>query len=189
VRLTTAWLTRPRQGEQANGDAVLVRSEQGHTLLAVVDALGHGPVAADVAGQALHSLEHAALPCRVEALVERLHRALRGSRGAAALVAVFDGRMLECGGVGNVDVRTLGTRLPVFPTPGILGQPCRPVQPVETALVPRDRLVFFTDGLSSRLEARLTQGHAPPAACSVLMERYGRHTDDATVLVVDVEGE
>jgi phosphoserine phosphatase RsbX len=189
MRLATAWLTRPRQGEHANGDAVLVRSEQGHTLLAVVDALGHGPVAADVAGQALQGLEGVPLPSHVESLVAVLHRALKGSRGAAAMVLLFDGRTVHCGGMGNVELRTLGTRVPVFPTPGILGQPGRKVHPREASLAPGDRLVLFTDGLSSRLDASITQGLAPAAACALLMERYGRHTDDATVLVADVEGE
>ncbi|SEK23496.1 Stage II sporulation protein E (SpoIIE) [Stigmatella aurantiaca] len=189
MKLATAWRSRPRQGEQANGDAVLVRSEQGHTLLAVIDALGHGPVAADVADKALRGLASVPLPSSVDALVEVLHRVLKGTRGAAALVALFDGRTLRCGGVGNVDLRTVGTRVPVFPTPGILGHPCRKVHSLETLLAAHDRLVFFTDGLSSRLEAHLTQGRDPEAACALLMERYGRHTDDATVLVVDVEGE
>ncbi|ADO69751.1 SpoIIE family protein phosphatase [Stigmatella aurantiaca] len=189
MKLTTAHRTRPREGEQVNGDAVLVRSEKGYTLLAVIDALGHGPVAADVAGKALKGLTQAPLPSSVEALVDVLHGVLKGGRGAAVMLALFDGRFLHCGGVGNVDLRTLGTRVPVFPTPGILGQPCRKVRPLEATLAPGDRLVFFTDGLSSRLEPHTTQGLSPEAACVLLMERYGRSTDDATVLVADVEGE
>jgi serine phosphatase RsbU (regulator of sigma subunit) len=189
LKLACAWRTRPCSGEHVNGDAVLVRREGGRTLLALVDALGHGVVAAKVAADAMRCLEQVPLTTGAHAVVDALHAALRGGRGAAAMLGVFDGHTLSCGGVGNVELRTQGTKVPILAAPGILGQQVRHVRAANAVLALGDRLVLFSDGLSSRLELDLVRGLAPEAACVLLMERYGRDTDDATVLVADVESE
>ncbi|MBJ6760516.1 SpoIIE family protein phosphatase [Myxococcaceae bacterium JPH2] len=187
MRWSAAHRSRPRQGETANGDSALIREDGGHTLLAVVDALGHGPLAADAAQAALRCLEQVSLTAGLASVLESLHQALRGGRGAAAMLALYDGRTLRCGGVGNVELRALGTKIPVLPTPGILGQHVRAVREAEVTPALGDRLVLFSDGVSSRLELDMTRGLTPEAACALLLERYGRETDDATVLVADVE--
>ncbi len=187
MRLSVAHQSRPKPGEVENGDIALVRQEGGHTLLAVVDALGHGPVAARVAAEAVRCLERVSLGTGVELLMDALHGALRNGRGAGVMVGLFDGKTLQCGGVGNVELRTRGTRVPVIPTPGILGQASRAVRVASAALTPGDRLVLFSDGLSSRLDLEYAQKLSPGQACALLMERYARPSDDATVMVADVE--
>ncbi|MFP2963759.1 SpoIIE family protein phosphatase [Myxococcus sp. 1LA] len=187
MRLVVAHRSRPKVGERENGDGVMVRQEGERTLVAVVDALGHGPVAAQVSSDALRCLIQVPLAQDVEALTAAMHTALRHGRGAAVMLALFDGRTLQCGGVGNVELRARGTRVPVIPTPGILGQSYRALRVASVALSAGDRLVLFSDGLSSRLELEDARHHPPEAACDLLMERYGRPTDDATVLVADVE--
>ncbi|MCP3161376.1 SpoIIE family protein phosphatase [Myxococcus qinghaiensis] len=187
MRLSVAHLTRPKVGEVENGDGVVVRVDGPYTLLAVVDALGHGPAAAQVTAEASRCLGQTSLGPSVEPLMEALHAALRHGRGAAIMLAVFDGLALHCGGVGNVELRTVGTRVPVLPTPGILGQAFRTLRTVSTPLSPGDRLALFTDGLSFRLDLEQVRTQSPDAACALLLERFGRATDDATVLVADVE--
>lgn len=187
MRLAVAHQSRPKPGELENGDVALVRQVGEHTLMAVVDALGHGPVAAKVAADVVRCLEGAALNAGVEPLMDALQVALRNGRGAAIMVGLFDGRTLRCGGVGNVELRTRGTRVPVIPSPGIVGQPIRVLRTTSAVLAPGDRLVFFSDGLSSRLDLEHAQKLSPPQACALLMERYARPTDDATVMVADVE--
>lgn len=187
MKLAIAHRSRPKVGELENGDGVMVRQERTRTLCAVVDALGHGPVAARVTSEALRCLAQVDLNQDVESLIAAMHLSLRHGRGAAVMVALFDGQTVHCGGVGNVELRTRGTRVPVIPTPGILGQSHRALRVASASLLPGDRLALFSDGLSSRLELDDTRNLAPDAACDLLMERYGRNTDDATVLVVDVE--
>ncbi|WP_164017174.1 SpoIIE family protein phosphatase [Pyxidicoccus trucidator] len=187
MRLAVAHQSRPKPGEVENGDVALVRQDGAHTLLAVVDALGHGPVAARVAADAVRCLADLPLNAGVEPLLEALHAALRHGRGAAIMVGLFDGQTLRCCGVGNVELRTRGTRVPVIPTPGIVGQPIRSLRTVSAVMAPGDRLVFFSDGLSSRLDLEQAQKLPPPEACALLLERYARPTDDATVMVADVE--
>ncbi|GHG73441.1 stage II sporulation protein E [Comamonas sp. KCTC 72670] len=187
MKLAIAHRTRPKEGELENGDGVMVRQERARTLCAVVDALGHGPVAARVTSEALRCLAQVDLSQDVASLIGAMHLALRHGRGAAVMVALFDGHTVHCGGVGNVELRTRGTRVPVIPTPGILGQTHRALRVASASLLPGDRLALFSDGLSSRLELDDTRNLAPDAASALLLERYGRNTDDATVMVVDVE--
>ncbi|QSQ18209.1 SpoIIE family protein phosphatase [Myxococcus landrumensis] len=187
MRLSVAHRTRPKVGEVENGDGVLVRTEGPYTLLAVVDALGHGPAAAQAAGEALRCLGQVTLGASVASLAEALHVALKHGRGAAVMLAVFDGHTLHCGGVGNVELRTVGTRVPVLPTPGILGQSFRTLRTLSTPLAVGDRLALFSDGLSFRVDLEQVRTQSPDMACAFLLERFGRTTDDATVLVADVE--
>src|SRR5579864_7822141 len=98
MKLTWGYASEPRRGESANGDAIVARTDGDATLLAVIDALGHGAGAAEVADVARAWLEAASLGARVEAIVDGLHGALRGSRGAAAMVCVVAGdRLRGCG--------------------------------------------------------------------------------------------
>ncbi len=178
----------PREGERQCGDLALVRDADGATLLAVIDALGHGPHAAAAAALAADHLSAAALDQGLTALVEGLHAALRGSRGAAAMIVLLapDGRLQGCG-VGNVELRTVGSRVPAVLTPGVLGASINRLRTFEGRVAAGDRLVIFSDGLSSRMELDRVRGLAPGAACDALMAQYRRPHDDSTVLITDLE--
>ncbi len=79
----------PRAGETESGDAVVVRHGEGRSMVAVVDALGHGPAAAAVARSAIECLNETKLDESVVTMMERLHHHLRGSRGAAVMVCLL----------------------------------------------------------------------------------------------------
>jgi negative regulator of sigma-B (phosphoserine phosphatase) len=178
----------PREGERECGDLAIVRAHGGSTLLAVIDALGHGPHAAAAAALAADHLAAAALDGALLPLMEGLHAALRGSRGAAAMILLLapDGRLQGCG-VGNVELRTVGSRVPAVLTPGVLGASINRLRTFEGRVSTGDRLVIFTDGLSSRMELERVRGLAPGAACDALMAQYRRTHDDSTVLITDLE--
>src|SRR2546428_5997731 len=80
-----ATLALPGQAE--SGDLHLVKPVGSGVLVAVVDGLGHGAEAATAAQAAVAALERHATESPV-ALVERCHRALKGTRGAVMSVAV-----------------------------------------------------------------------------------------------------
>jgi phosphoserine phosphatase RsbX len=187
VRLALSHICVPKVGETLNGDAVVVRHDGRHQLIAVVDALGHGPGAALAAQVAVEELEVAPLDRGVQNLIERVHGKLHGTRGAAAMVCIWNGERIEGCSVGNVEMRSRGTRVPVMLTPGILGSRVRSYRIFESLLVPADRLVIFSDGISSHVAIDETQRLSPREACQAIMDRYRRSHDDATVLVVDVE--
>jgi negative regulator of sigma-B (phosphoserine phosphatase) len=187
VRLSISHICVPKVGELVNGDAVVVRSDDSIHLLAVVDALGHGPGAAHAAEAAVKELKEAPLRIGVQTLIERVHDRLHGTRGAAAMICLFDGERIRGCSVGNVEMRSRGTRVPVMLTPGILGSRVRAYRIFESPLAPSDRLVIFSDGISSHLSIDELAHLRPGEACQAIMDRYRRDHGDAAGLVADVE--
>jgi phosphoserine phosphatase RsbX len=187
LKAAVCHLSLPKEGEADNGDAVLIREEGPRMLLALIDALGHGPGAHAVATTAVAELQVAPLDGGLAPVLDRLHRGLRNSRGAAALVCTIDevGRLEACS-VGNVELRSVGTRLPVTLTPGILGSKVRSFRIFSAQLAAGDRLVAFSDGISARSDLAQTRSIAPAQLCELLMRELRRPHDDATVLVADM---
>lgn len=179
--------SRPRVGEDCSGDAVVVAELGTSFAVAVIDALGHGPAAADVAERAVRFLDGNLDAGNVQRTMQGLHDSLRGTRGAAAFVCALDGRRLSACSVGNVDMKSLGTRVPVVLSPGILGINVRRMRVFEATIQTSSRLAIFSDGISTRFALEDTGGLDPGAACSWVLERYAYEHDDATVLVADVE--
>jgi negative regulator of sigma-B (phosphoserine phosphatase) len=180
-------VTRPKLGELVNGDAVVFRHEGARGLVAVIDALGHGPTAAEVAQAATNFLQNVSLETTVRDVLAGLHRALRSSRGAAAMVCCLHGERLEGCGVGNVELRISGGQVPVVLSPGILGGNVRVFRVFGGKLAHRSRLVLFSDGVSARFRLD-TMSHMKPTELSQhLVAGHGRSYDDATALVVDFE--
>lgn len=190
MKVTAEYITIPRDGETENGDAALVRhgGEGARTLLAVIDALGHGTRAAQAAGVATQFLSEAPLDRGVRPLIDGLHERLRGTRGAAAMLILLGQGKLEGCGVGNVEARGHNTRVPAVLTAGVLGSAqLAKLRPFETALGARGRFVIFSDGISGRLLLDDVASLDPRETCRALMDRYRRAEDDATVLVTDFE--
>jgi len=169
-----------------NGDATLVRRCADRTMFAVIDALGHGPVASTVAQLAVATLERTEPDGSVTELMLTLDRALKRTRGAAALLGWLTADEARCCAVGNVDLRTLGFRLPVMLTPGVLGAGVRKLHGFSGKLARGDRLIVFSDGVSGRFSAEETRDLPLDLAAESILERYGRYTDDATVLALEV---
>jgi negative regulator of sigma-B (phosphoserine phosphatase) len=187
--LRIAHRTVPHRNETQNGDAVVVRVDPSgkNAMVAVIDGLGHGPHAAEVAARAVEHLEAGALDRAAIDVMEGLHAVLRGTRGAAATVCVVEGHSLTACGVGNVSLRTRGTNVPFVLSPGILGARVRSLRPVACELRGGDRLVLHSDGVGSGFSLE-TLGHLDAdGACASIFEAFRKPTDDATVLVLDVE--
>lgn len=186
MKITANHINEACRGETRSGDAVVVRTGGDASLVAVIDALGHGPTAADIAECATLHLADAPLG-DMATLMEGLHDALRGTRGAAAMVALLrDGAIDGCG-VGNVELRTLGATVPVVQSPGILGVRVRRYKVFSGPIAAGARLMLFSDGISPHVGIGSTRQMDPRAACEYVFEKFRRPHDDATILVVDVE--
>lgn len=186
MRLTIAHCTRPVPGELHNGDVAWVREDGDTTWLAVIDGTGHGPEAARAAELAVSYLGAQPRSTSIDGLVHGLHEHLRGTRGCAATVCCFERGLLRGAGVGNVEMRVLGTPVATLLTPGMLGHRVHRLRTFEASLRPGDRLLLWSDGISARAIHALPRGLAPEQAAGALMESGARPTDDATVLVADV---
>ena len=71
-----------KPGQEVCGDSWGVEHAPGQTTIMVADGLGHGPEAHAASSEAVRTLHrHPELPPR--AMIERVHQALRSTRGAA----------------------------------------------------------------------------------------------------------
>ena len=181
--------SRPRPGEQNNGDAYLIRTHGSRTLYAVVDGLGHGHGAKQAADTALDSLNEWAGET-LEEVFTAVHDALRATRGAVMGVAVMDDAREEMhyAGVGNVSARVFNTpeRVTPIPSNGTLGTRMGRVRVWTQKWAEESILVMTSDGLSETWDIKSYPSlleHNPQLLAGILMRDYSRPSDDATVLV------
>ncbi|MBI5549241.1 MAG: SpoIIE family protein phosphatase [Deltaproteobacteria bacterium] len=159
----------------------------GASLLAVIDGTGHGPEAAEAARQACQVIgAHAQL--RPAALLERCHRELRTTRGAAMGLLRIDSEMKgQFAGVGNVAVVTRSTSpITVLSHAGIVGHRMRKVHEFEFRCGPGDLICLYSDGVRSSLRLDEVLGLPLPQAAERILDTYGKSSDDATVLLVSL---
>jgi len=188
ARRVGCW-SRPRPGEEMNGDAYYIGEHDGETLLAVVDGLGHGRGANEAARAAVDTLEQ----WRGEPLDEvvlGVHDALRATRGAVMGAVVLDParETFTYAGIGNVEVRVLGASEPARPIPtnGTLGARLSQVRVWPHRWAEGTTLVIASDGISATWDATAYPGitaKSPQILAGVLLRDFARNSDDATVLV------
>ncbi|HYN89730.1 MAG TPA: SpoIIE family protein phosphatase [Ardenticatenaceae bacterium] len=190
VLLDIGAVSRPHPGFEENGDAYLVRPYQdGAVLVAVVDALGHGPEAARIAEKALDFLS-ASTTEGLGVLLRGCHEHLKGMRGAAiALVRIepLPGRLHYCG-VGNVEARLAG-QTPARPISynGIVGAVLPSFKLFDFSFRPGDLLLLHTDGISARFNLAAygdLTGQPAQLIAAAIARDWARPTDDATILVL-----
>src|SRR5262249_18601266 len=151
------------------------------------DALGHGPIAAKAAAVAISSLERHPLDRGLQRLVETVHEDLRGTRGAAATICLLENGKLEGCGVGNVEMRCPGNKLPVQLNPGVLGLRARQLKVFQGTLRPGDKIFIFSDGISAQVRLDPLSDMSPRQACEEIIMKHRKPHDDATVLVAELE--
>ncbi len=183
---TMAHRTVPKDGERANGDAVVLRREGERALIAAIDGLGHGELAAAAADKAVKFLSMMVLGDDLLVGMQGLHEVLRGTRGAAATVCLLHGPNLECCGVGNVEIRCFGSKLPILLSPGVLGARVQKFRMCRAELAPGSRVVLFTDGISHRAPIESMRHLGVEELCETMIQQHRKPSDDATVVACDL---
>ncbi len=178
---------RPLPSQLRCGDAGVVIVTSSFVTAALVDGLGHGDLAAEVAEQAV-DVVRAEATLAPEALLRALDAALAGGRGAVASVVRIEGGVATFAGIGNVGLTFAGRR-PFAPitVPGILGRRLRKVRSFSHELSPGDRLVMTTDGMASHIDLAAAR-EEPEALAGALLARWARPTDDAGCLALTWPG-
>jgi serine/threonine protein phosphatase PrpC len=160
------------------------------TALLVADGLGHGPDAAEAAAVAQEAFaeDPFAGPRQV---LERLHRALRRTRGAAVMVLQADAAAdtIRSAGAGNVVARLVSgvADRSILCQHGTAGVTIRSPEETVTAWPPHALLVVCTDGIETRWKAETlvpVLGRDPALAAALLVRDHSRGRDDATVAVL-----
>ncbi|MGH7926246.1 MAG: ATP-binding SpoIIE family protein phosphatase, partial [Candidatus Binatia bacterium] len=101
--LRTGVVCIAKPGEEQCGDGWAVVTLADRYLCAVADGLGHGPLAARASAEALKCFREQSHRPPKE-IVERVHEAIRGTRGAAFAVAQVspEEKLVRFAGVGNI---------------------------------------------------------------------------------------
>ncbi|MEV4799225.1 SpoIIE family protein phosphatase [Nonomuraea sp. NPDC049421] len=183
-------LARPIGEEVVCGDA-FAYVESGSTVIAMLcDGLGHGEPAAVASREAVRVFQdHYHLPA--VQLLERIHHALRGTRGGAVSVARLDraAGVIRYAGLGNVSGWILHAdgRQGMISLPGIAGHQRDKLREYDYAVPPHSLLVLHSDGLTERWDVTGLPGlsaHTPAVVAATLLRDAGTRRDDATVLAV-----
>ena len=184
-----AYFIRPCLGERVSGDGVLLDRRGTLVFIALLDALGHGQDAHEVAATARRHLRGAWSGALV-ATMESLDQRLRGTLGAAAGLATFDTqtRELRYVGVGNVTLRPMGDRDVRFQyAEGTLGARMRKPREATMRMEMGEVALMFSDGVSERHREddypQLRYEQLPTVARTIV-ERFGKTHDDATCVAL-----
>ena len=186
-----AGITRALTGEEVCGDAYASRRHGTRLTLMMSDGSGHGPLAASASSAAVRTFLD---PDRVgdspAEVLERVHGALSGTRGAAVAVAEIDphAEIVRFAGIGNIAGAVLhdGGKRSMVSLGGVAGFRRPPIRTFEYAYPPGAVVVMHSDGVRSRWSAAEVGGllgRTPLLLAASLLRDAGIRHDDACVLV------
>jgi anti-sigma regulatory factor (Ser/Thr protein kinase) len=177
-------------GERVCGDGWAFALEGERAAVLVVDGLGHGPDAAEAARVALEAFGHEPFASPRQQL-ERLHQALKRTRGAAVLVLHADAAAgtVRAAGAGNVIARLVSgvSDRAILCQHGTAGVAIRTPEEVTMPWPEHALLVACSDGIETRWKAEVLApvlGRDPALAAALLVRDHLRGRDDATAAVL-----
>jgi negative regulator of sigma-B (phosphoserine phosphatase) len=180
-------------GETESGDRCWAGAVANGMMFAVIDGLGHGRAAAAASDIAIATLEqHAGDP--LIQLLRSCHESLRGTRGVAMSLAVFntEDAMLTWIGVGNVEGtllrRDAGPCDQLLLRSGVVGIQLPVLQLGAVAVKPGDILTMVTDGVSGQRPLRVSMDGRIESMAHGILASGCKGTDDALVLVARYRG-
>jgi anti-sigma regulatory factor (Ser/Thr protein kinase) len=183
-----AGLVRPITGETECGDVFGVTETDDSVIGVLCDGLGHGPLAATAAMEAVTAIleEPSAEPA---ALIDRAHRRMHHTRGGAVGVVQITGQDILFAGLGNIAAVILadGSRKGMLSVPGIVGHQAGTIRQFEYTAPPGAAIILHSDGVSSRWDPRALprlNAQDPLVVAAALLAEAGIHRDDAGVLVL-----
>jgi anti-sigma regulatory factor (Ser/Thr protein kinase) len=190
ARFAHAGICLAAPGEVISGDAWDVRIDgTGVAMVIVADGLGHGPIASDAAAEALKSF--GTLRGSPAAVLERMHPALRTTRGAAVSIAELDANAgtLVYAGAGNISGRMISgvEDRSLMSQHGTLGVQIRKLQDMSYAWPDHSIVVLHSDGLATRWNLKDVGGLLqcdPAVIAGWLLRDHTRGHDDVTVVVL-----
>ena len=189
ARFAHAGICLAAPGETVAGDAWDIRIDDGNASIIMADGLGHGPVAAEAADEAVRGFAKAT--GSPAAMLERLHPALRATRGAAVAIAALDANAgtISYAGAGNIAGRTISgvEDRSLMSQHGTLGVQIRKLQDIVYPWPDHAIVVMHSDGLATRWNLKELGGllQADPAVIAGwLLRDHTRGHDDVTVVVL-----
>ena len=176
-----------------SGDSVVIRTLENGLFVAIIDVLGHGDQAHELTLVIDNFLARYGAS-DVASVMLRLHKHLKGTRGAVGSLCFIDkaSGKLDFVGIGNTGVRCFGkTEARFVSQHGVLGQNMRSPRLQTLGLQSGDTVVLYTDGVSDRFSLEDYPGimhHSPQTVANNIVARFGKAYDDATCLAVRYSG-
>jgi anti-sigma regulatory factor (Ser/Thr protein kinase) len=180
----------PYPGEQVCGDSWSWSDTRRGLTIMLADGSGHGIEAARAAELAVRTfIQNAEVSC--EDLVDRIHRALTATRGAAVAVARIDRaeRVVRFVGLGNISAVLACPDKPrhMVSHNGTAGHVAPRIREFTYEFTEDPLVIMHSDGLTSRWNLAHYAGlmsHHPSLIAGVLLRDHRRGRDDASVVVV-----
>lgn len=179
----------PITGESVCGDAWSAEYRPGRSLYIVADGLGHGPIAAEAAQEAVR-IFHQVSNQTPEQILGEIHSALSKTRGAAVSIAEIlpEKAVLNYAGAGNIVAAICfnGKTRSLVSMNGTLGHSVGKFQQFSYPWEKTSALIMHSDGLGTRWNVEQYPGLAsrhPSLLAGVLYRDFCRKRDDATILV------
>ena len=188
IQVKCSVLSKPKFGEIVSGDAFFYKHLPSYAIFGVIDALGHGPEAHQVA-ETVHQILETEYMKDLLNITEYCHQRLKGSRGAAIAIGKIDFRRSKLFhiGIGNIETRIYGGSALFRPSysNGTLGMCIEGARAGEYPYSEGSCIVMFSDGISGRfdIDAVVLRKTVQEISHSIF-SRYAKDHDDATVLVV-----
>jgi anti-sigma regulatory factor (Ser/Thr protein kinase) len=186
-----AWgaVSAPIAGESANGDGWYVHHTAERSVYLMADGLGHGPLAAEAAEEAIRMFQLSA-ERPLEQIMQAIHGSLAKTRGAAvSLAEVRAGhRVVNYVGIGNISasIWSRGKTRSMVSMNGTVGHTIARIQSFSYPWESASMLLMHSDGIGTRWALDqypgLAQKH-PALIAAVLYRDFSRRRDDATVIV------
>ncbi|MEW6184256.1 MAG: ATP-binding SpoIIE family protein phosphatase [Thermodesulfobacteriota bacterium] len=185
----------PVKNEEVCGDSWGAFQTTDRVLVIVADGLGHGPEAAEASTLAVKVFEKNTNRSPGE-IIEYLHEALKGTRGAAVATAeVLPGQHSICyAGVGNISgsIISSGTSRSLISHNGTAGLSLPRVQEFTYPWPEDGLLILHSDGLATHWALEDYPGLQTKHPCliaGVLLRDHCRERDDVTVVVLKTNSE
>jgi negative regulator of sigma-B (phosphoserine phosphatase) len=184
--------SRALPGQEVSGDLHVVKMTANGALAGVVDGLGHGEEATEVARIATAVLRDYAEESLIS-LVRRCHDALLSTRGAVMTVAAYNllDRTVIALGIGNVEMVLLRADSAMNPPReslllrgGVVGYQLPGLHASVYPVQPGDLMVFCTDGINPGFADGIVVSESPQRIAERILDHHFRGNDDALTLVI-----
>ena len=175
---------RPCVGQILSGDEIVLCRQADYIVVGVIDGLGHGKKASEVAQNIkAYIQEHHFLA--LDTLLSQAHEVFKGSQGAVvALAKIFANGQAQYIGLGNIETRLLSSQrnLILLPRDGALGIRSRRIEMTLWQMEANEILLFYSDGISNQI---MKEGNLPFIRSTADIQRnieiFGKSHDDAAL--------
>lgn len=178
--------------EEECGDIGLIEVTDTECYFGLIDAVGHGIVAHDIAVKAKTYILNN-INSNPSKLLSELHEILKPTRGAVIALGklnVLTGETVFSG-IGNIQTKILGPRtLQIIPNDGIVGYMMSTPKEQRIRLHPGDILIMTSDGVKEHfdpLECTDLFSKSAEIISKGMIDRYGKKEDDASCLIIKLK--